>query len=193
MTLEEYLNYYHNVFFPAYSDAVAVTGDKPIQLIIEQENSLSHLSFYLSDNTDITNLQRAKGHLERATLDSYKLQWLFIKDQLEIYININKRNIATAFNLPAQEVLEKLNNFQELVKQARKLEMKNIGKGVSEAAEMYANAVEIGYELLEKVDTEKYHTYNEFKLTNWIQDNIIALIVGAGGSLLATGLLWGVS
>lgn len=193
ITLDEYLKYYHNVFFPAYSDAIAVTGDKPIQLIVEQENSLSHLSFYLSDNNDTTNLLRAKGHLERATLDSYKLQWLFIKKQLEIYTNIDRKNVAVAFNLPAKEVLEKLDTFSKAVMKARKLEMQNIGKGISDAVEVYMEAVSIGVNLLENVDKEKYSSYNDFKLTNWLQDNVIALVVGAGGSLLATGTLWAFS
>ena len=43
MTINEYSDFYHNYFKPAYANLVAVIADKPQQIIFEIENSFSHL------------------------------------------------------------------------------------------------------------------------------------------------------
>jgi hypothetical protein len=79
MTINEYSDFYHNFFKPAYADLVAIIADKPQQIIFEIENSFSHIMVYHSTDSDVAqnvkdeNLVKAHNHLVRATMDCYKL------------------------------------------------------------------------------------------------------------------------
>lgn len=189
MKLNDYLDYYTNVFIPVYADTVALLADKPEQLIIEQENSLSHLITYLKDTKDIDNLKKAKGHLQRATLDAYKMTWVELKKKLLIYTQIDKTNISIAFNLPSAEVLNLLTEFDKNIQEARLIEAKNIGKPNIDAINKYQKSVEIGFYLLSNVDNEKYISYTNFNIKSFLNNHIIGFILGITASLIASFIL----
>lgn len=186
MTLKEYLDFYHNTFLPIYADTVALLADKPRQLVIEQENSLSHLTQYLKDNKDIDNLKKAKGHLERAALDAYKISWVHIKRKIEKFTNLDTNQLALAFNISEDEVNKMINEFDVLIREARTLEMNNIGQKDEQAIEKYAQAVKIGYQLLEYADIKKYNLWNKFRIINVIKNQYICFGMGILSSLAAT-------
>ncbi|MBD3843616.1 MAG: hypothetical protein IE909_17410, partial [Campylobacterales bacterium] len=132
MTLENYTNFYHYTFKPAYADLVAVIADKPQQIIFEIENSYSHLMVYLSNNSDISeetkksNLNKAFNHLVRATMDCYKILWTEISDFLD---NIMEENVtrAFAFNADQAQILNTWNEFKKKAQKARQEEMESVG------------------------------------------------------------------
>lgn len=190
MNLNDYIEYYNNVFIPSYADAVALLADKPQQLIIEQENSLSHLILYLKDNTDINNLKKAKGHLERGTLDAYKMMWVELKKKLLYYTSHDKDNIALVFNLSTQEVLEKLEKFDKNIKEARLIEARNIGKGNLEVSEKYLDSILIGMELIDAIDFNKIKSHKKKTFKEIVKQNSLGFILGVSSSILASFIIF---
>jgi len=189
MDIKELLDYYYQKFIPAYADAVASLGDKPVQLLVEQENTLAHLLAYLEDESDKANLKKACGHLERATLDCYKIIWIEYKEKLKFFISLDNSNLALAFNSNEGEVLEKIKKIDSLAKEARELESINIGKNSTLALDKYIEVVELEKELLDSVDLKKASSYNKFKLSHLIKDHSLGFIVGIIAGL-ATSYLW---
>ena len=184
MTLKDYTDYYTENFIPAYADAVAILADKPEQLVIEQENSLSHIIAFLKDNKDIDNLKKAKGHLERATLDAYKMTYVTLKEKINLYTGVDKNNLGIAFNLPQNEVIDLLKKYDKNVQEARLLEAKNIGKSNDSVIKKYEDSVKIGFKLLDSVDSEKYGSYKSFNIKYIIKNNIFGFFSGIIASLL---------
>jgi hypothetical protein len=189
MDIKELLDYYYQKFIPAYADAVASLGDKPVQLLVEQENTLAHLLAYLEDESDKANLKKACGHLERATLDCYKIIWIEYKEKLKFFISLDNSNLALAFNSNESEVLEKIKKIDSLAKEARELESINIGKNSTLALDKYIEVVELEKELLDSVDLKKASSYNKFKLSHLIKDHSLGFILGIIAGL-ATSYLW---
>ena len=189
MDIKELLDYYYQKFIPAYADAVASLGDKPVQLLVEQENTLAHLLAYLEDESDKANLKKACGHLERATLDCYKIIWIEYKEKLKFFISLDNSNLALAFNSNENEVLEKIKKIDSLAKEARELESINIGKNSTLALDKYIEVVELEKELLDSVDLKKASSYNKFKLSHLIKDHSLGFILGIIAGL-ATSYLW---
>jgi hypothetical protein len=186
MDVKELLDHYYQKFIPAYADAVASLGDKPVQLLIEQENTLAHLIAYLEDESDTSNLKKACGHLERATLDCYKIIWIEYKEKLKFFISLDNTNLALAFNSNESEVLDKIKKIDTLAKEARELESINIGKNNSLALQKYIEVVELEKELLDSVDIKKASSYNKFKLSHLIKDHSLGFILGILAGLLTT-------
>ena len=189
MDIKELLDYYYQKFIPAYADAVASLGDNPVQLLVEQENTLAHLLAYLEDESDKANLKKACGHLERATLDCYKIIWIEYKEKLKFFISLDNSNLALAFNSNESEVLEKIKKIDSLAKEARELESINIGKNSTPALDKYIEVVELEKELLDSVDLKKASSYNKFKLSHLIKDHSLGFILGIIAGL-ATSYLW---
>jgi len=71
--------YYREEFIPAYADVVVYLSAKPDETLLEIENIFSHvfqiLNPELIDTKKMENIEKAKGHLERATLDCLKIIW----------------------------------------------------------------------------------------------------------------------
>ena len=186
MTLARYLSYYYEQFIPAYADAVASLGDKPAQLLVEQENTLAHLLAYLKDDKDRDNLKKAYGHLERATLDCYKIIWVTHKEKLAYYIRLDNSNLALAFNASESEVMQKIEAIDTLAKEARELEARNIGQNSSKALEKYIQVVALERELLQSADIKKASSYKKFKLSHLIKEHSIGFGVGIVTSIFAS-------
>jgi hypothetical protein len=189
MQVKELIDYYYLKFIPAYADAVASLGDKPVQLLVEQENTLAHLFAYLEDKNDEVNLKKAYGHLQRATLDCYKIIWIEYKEKLKFYISLDNSNLALAFNSKEGEVLEKIKKIDSLAKEARELESVNIGKNSTLALQKYIEVVELEKELLDSVDIKKVSSYNRFKLSHLLKDHSISIIIAIITGLISS-YLW---
>jgi len=188
MDTQDLLDYYYHKFIPAYADAVASLGDKPIQLLVEQENTLAHLMAHMADDTSDVNLKKACGHLERATLDCYKIIWVVYKEKLEFFISIDNSNIALAFNNEEGAILEKIKKIDILAKEARELESLNIGKNTTKALEKYMEVVEVEKELLAWVDIKKATSYNRFKFSHLLKDHGLGFFLGIVGGGVSTYL-----
>jgi hypothetical protein len=186
MDIQELQRYYYEKFIPAYADAVASLGDKPVQLLVEQENTLAHIFAHLEDAGDGSNLKKACAHLERATLDCYKIIWVEYKEKLKFYISLDNSNLALAFNTQESEVLEQIKKIDILAKEARELESLNVGKNTSKALLKYMEVVALEKSLLDSVDMKKVSSYNQFKLSNFLQDQYLGLILGILGGLVSS-------
>ena len=178
--------YYYTKFIPAYADAVASLGDKPVQLLVEQENTLAHIFAYLEDESDVGNLQKACAHLERATLDCYKIIWVEYKEKLKFYISLDNSNLALAFNVQESDVLEKIKKIDLLAKEARELESLNIGKNTTKALEKYMEVVELEKALLDTVDIKKVSSYQRSSVKDFLQDQYLGLVLGILGGLVSS-------
>ena len=188
MQRKELLAYYYEKFIPAYADAVASLGDKPVQLLVEQENTLAHLMAHLEDENDEDNLKKACGHLERATLDCYKIIWVVYKEKLAFFISLDNSNIALAFNNEESAILEKIKKIDLLAKEARQLESLNIGKNTTKALEKYIEVVTLEKGLLEWVDIKKASSYNQFKLSHLLKDHSLSIMIGIVTGIISTYL-----
>ncbi len=186
--LKDLKEYYYNKFIPAYADAVASLGDKPVQLLVEQENTLAHIMAHIDDESN-SNLTKALAHLERATLDCYKIIWLEYKEKLKYFISLDNSNLALAFNTHESEVLEKIKKIDLLAKEARELESVNLGKGNESALKKYIEVVELEKELLDRVDLKKASSYNKFKLSHLLKDQAIGIVIGILVGLF-TNFIW---
>ncbi len=84
--LDLYRNFYFSSFLPAYADLTGYTLKKHDTVLFSIDSAHSHLMQYLSPDLDLDvreqNLRKAQGHIERATLDCYKLLWLFVEEDL---------------------------------------------------------------------------------------------------------------
>jgi hypothetical protein len=189
MSIDELKAYYYDRFIPAYADAVASLGDKPVQLLIEQENSLAHIMAHFNSEDKNSNLPKAKAHLERATLDCYKIVWIYYKEKLEYFIKLDNTNLALAFNKEESEVLDKIKNIDRLAKEARELESINIGKNSDLALQKYMEVVELEKSLLESVDIKKASSYNRFRFSHILKDQALGIVLGILTGLLSS-YLW---
>lgn len=154
----EFYSLYNDVFLPIYSDLVALTGDKPAQILVEQENILAHI---IRANTNTysfdTEMNKAINHLYRVTLDSLKLSWLELKTIVDSYVNAEKGGIkwnkteeATAVNT---EYMKKYNAALGMVSDARTKEMRNVDTSTLETINCYQQAVAAFFELVKDIPT----------------------------------------
>ncbi len=122
---KELVDLYENIFKPAYADLVAYIGDKPIDILIEIENTLSHIFVALNDNEQEeirkSNIEKAYNHLIRATLDCYKLLWVKLNEDIDRIFEIKTKRLA--LNISEYELIKLRNSFKEKAKEARKAEL----------------------------------------------------------------------
>ncbi len=192
MDIDKFLEFYKNIFIPVYADLVAYIADKPIQIIIEIENSFAHLTIFL-DKTNtkeiqIENLNKAYNHLLRASLDCYKLLWIEMSKDIDIILkDENKRKFTT--NMPEIEILQLYTQFKEKAKIARKKELQTIGLNNQEVLNEYKETIEIGWKILHNIDKEKLESYSKFNITNIIKQHGMGFIIGIISSIIAS-ILW---
>jgi len=192
MDIDKFLEFYKNIFIPVYADLVAYIADKPIQIIIEIENSFAHLTIFL-DKTNtkeiqIENLNKAYNHLLRASLDCYKLLWIEMSKDIDIILkDENKRKFTT--NMPEIEILQFYTQFKEKAKIARKKELQTIGLNNQKVLNEYKETIEIGWKILHNFDKEKLESYSKFNIKNIIKQHGIGFIIGIISSIIAS-ILW---
>ena len=106
--IKEHFLYYATYISPVYSYLVALKGQKPLQLLIEIENSFAHIAQACQSIHVNSNLERAKNHLLRLEVDLYKLLLVELKVMLD--------------NEP-----HSIKEFIKLSRQARETELNEIG------------------------------------------------------------------
>lgn len=193
MQFKDFLEFYHNIFIPIYSDTVAYLADKPVQIIIEIENAFAHLIVYLDNDTDQEtkedNLKKAYNHIARAALDSYKILWVKMSDDIdELVHDETKRKFVT--NIPERTLMENFVTFKEKAKEARRIEIQNVGRNnIIKTINAYKEAIEAGWNILRNIDPDKLASYKKFTVKRLIRDQWIGFFIGIFASLVATWLL----
>ncbi|HJH29324.1 MAG TPA: hypothetical protein C5S51_06470 [Methanosarcinaceae archaeon] len=181
MEPEELFEFYRFTFLPAYSDYVGFTVTKPTQVLNELENTLAHVAQYhnpaLDSKIKQQNIRKAYGHLQRSTLDLYKLLLVGMQSDLKsVHLDDNKR--AFALNTPEEDFLKSYNSFRSHIQDARAIEIKNIGTEPLKAIELYKNCIVLGKELIDSIDYNKIKKLKKYKISNFIQQNMVAAVIG---------------
>ena len=127
---EEVYTYYSNVFVPAYSDLTGYLLFKPIEVLHSVENVLSHVMQCHNSTIDAVakreNIKKAHHHLERATLDCYKI--LFVKLDEKITRVVDDPELRKfCVNTPERDFLSQYFDFKKRIRDIRKKEIANIG------------------------------------------------------------------
>ena len=191
ITLQEFLNFYNEEFKPVYADLVAYLADKPINIIIEQENAFSHLTVYLDENQNEeirqNNLEKANNHIVRATLDAYKLLWAeLMKEINSIWENEDKR---LSISISLAEFAKKREEFIEKSKKARKIEITSIGISPIEALNYYKEAIDIGWELVKSIDPHREIAVEKYKFKFFKKERVYSFLIGIVSGIIATLLI----
>ena len=192
MTQKDLITFYNTVFLPVYADTVAFLADKPAQIIIELENTFAHQMKYLDTNNTKEiredNLTKAYNHLVRATIDCYKLLWVEMSEEIELFMGDDKTRKFTV-NMKENEAVTLWVEFRENAQKARREELNGIGKTPLDTINLYSDTVEIGWKILKECDREKMKALQKFNLKNFLIQQWIGLVVGIVGGLLTAGIL----
>lgn len=156
--IDDLFKFYREECVPAYSDLVGYIADKPVQFLIEIENAFAHVAQFHNPETTpeekATNISKAKDHLMRVTLDSYKMLWTEMESDIsQIHEDDFKRKYC--INMSQGEFLVKYQSFKKAAQIARNLETQSIGIDPLKALGNYKEAIEIGRELIGAIDLEK--------------------------------------
>ena len=119
---DEFL-YYTKHISPVYSYLVALKAQKPLQVLIELENTFAHMAQASQDIAAEKNIERAHNHLLRLETDLYKLLLV------ELMADLKEKNKMSG-------------KFVSLSRNARETELNSIGSdGHNEVIEAYYQAV----------------------------------------------------
>jgi hypothetical protein len=84
--IAEVVSFFNNEFIPAYSDLTGFIVNKPQEILIGIEYAFSHLMQHFNEElgteSQDKNLEKAYHHLQRATLDCYKLLWVYMNTNI---------------------------------------------------------------------------------------------------------------
>lgn len=188
----ELAEYYRNDFLPVYADYVVLLKYKPEEVLSEIENILSHIIKVLLTEVDAPkkneNIEKARAHIDRAILDCLKGEWI---EQSEFLSNINGdehlRRHCT--NLPDHEFVGKYVEYNELLKEARRIELNSVGVNHQETIKAYKRAIELSKELIKQVDPSKIDSFERLRRIIFIKLNIYSFFIGVLASLMAS-YLW---
>ncbi len=184
--------YYRDEFIPAYADVVVYLSAKPDETLLEIENILSHvfqvLNPELNDVKKTENIEKAKGHIERATLDCLKIIWGDIGELLQD-VNNDEELRRYCINMPEHEFKRKVLEYNALLAEARLIEMESIGKSHDDTIIAYKRAIGLAKELLIAIDNGKIDSFAAFRKLFNIKSNALSFILGVLASIVAT-ILW---
>lgn len=185
VTLIDLIAYYEDVFVKAYADLVALTADKPAQVLVEIENFNSHLLVVLKNeiilpnqNPEIvsSNLRKAKTHLQRGTLDCYKMLFITINEHVLRFLkDLSLEDVQFALGDDYQKYITRWFEFTEKIQATRRLEVSSTGTdGLEDVIQEYKSAVEVGFSVYKQVlisapkiaHVRKHLFWHSFK-THW--------------------------
>jgi hypothetical protein len=193
MDLNALFAFYRKEFLPSYSDLVGYIADKPQQILYELEHVFSHIS--QTYNPDVSpdmkddNIEKAYGHLQRATLDGYKLLWVKIYGELRD-IEEDEALRKLGLKISGSVFLIRVQELKKLAQEARKTEMMSMGIDPIASINLYKSVVTGGYELLGIIDGTKAKEVEEYvkslKRSISTREFIIGIVIS-----LSTGLISG--
>ena len=126
------------------------------------ENVLSHVMQMLNLELDSArkeeNIHKANGHLERATLDCLKIIWGSVGEHLQRICGDEELR-TKCIKISDSEFTKKVIEYENLLCEARRIEMKSIGKTHGETIIAYRRAIELAKEIMKAIDCEKIKSY----------------------------------
>jgi hypothetical protein len=192
LSIDEYREFYFSTFLPAYADLTGYTLQKHEVILYSIDSANSHLMQYLSPEIgeDIRNqnLIKAKGHLERATLDCYKLLWLHLEEDLKSLITDSEKRVLCV-NMDEGDLLKKYREAVDGVVQSRRVELQNVGLDLEATIEKYHSAIQLTKEIMENIDPIALDLIDRKRSRNrWIELGI-ALVIGIIGTIISTPIV----
>lgn len=192
LSIDSYREFYFSTFLPAYADLTGYTFEKHEVVLYSIDSANSHLMQYLSPdigaNLQNQNLIKAKGHLERATLDCYKILWLHLEEDLKSLITDSEKRVLCV-NMNESELLDKYQNAVKGIIESRRAELQNVGINLEETIKKYHNAIQITKDIMENIDPSALDLIDKKRArTRWIEIGI-ALIVGIVGTIISTPIV----
>ena len=191
-TEEELWQYYQERFKRVYADLVAVTGNKPYQISFEIEAMTSHVGV-AKTNADAqivkTNLQKAGGHLERASLDAAKILWLVYRERLQPMLEDKfVKKFCTV--VPEHEFVARYERAESLARNARKTEIENVGISPRESVDHYYEAANEFRNLLDLVNVDRIDSIRKFRWAYVIRNHAVSFVMGLLSSAVIALLAW---
>ncbi|MCX6699330.1 MAG: hypothetical protein NTV68_05295 [Methanomicrobiales archaeon] len=189
--IERFVLFYNNEFLPAYSDLVGYITAKPQEVLISLEHSFSHVMQYntvdLLEDTREENLKKAHHHLQRATLDCYKLFWVEMDRDLKSLVNDQyKRKFCV--NMSEGDLLISYSHFKTAAQEARQTEARNIGVNYLETINAYKKACEHGKQIFKNIDDIKMADLDKIRVKIWkfvtAKEFVTGLIAGLISSFI---------
>ena len=186
-SFEELVELYNTKFKPAYADLVGYIGDRPYDILVELENTLSHI--FVSLDSDVPeevredNIRKAYNHLIRATLDCYKLLWVRLDEEIEkiFWSDVD----MLALTISEEEFLRLRAQFKEKAIEARRRELNGVGKDPLQSIRDYREVVEIGMKIINSIDHNKKRRAWRFRLRSKRWEILLALLLGFVSGILA--------
>jgi|LGVE01.1.fsa_nt_gb hypothetical protein len=196
MDLDALFAFYRDEFLPSYSDLVGYIADKPQNILFVLEHVFSHISQTfnpdISSETKEENIKKAYGHLQRATLDGYKLLWVEIYKKL-VKIENDESLRKFGLKISGSVFLVRLQELRELAREARKKEMMFMGVDPIASINLYKRVVTAGYELDGGIDENKTIETKEYvqslKRSFSVREFILAIVVAVSTGLISGYLL----
>lgn len=176
---------YSESFLPIYADVATFLKVKPTNILIEMENAFMH--FIQSTNVEIpqeqrdNNLEKARCHLLRATLDCHKCLWLALAQKIEPVAS--DAFLSQFVTTDPQKEFHKLwREFNEKANEARKIELRKVGVDPLASIGLWLETNNIGKKLVDMIDYQRLSYFRKFRLRLWIRKHlwewIIAFILG---------------
>lgn len=185
--IAEIVSFFHNEFIPAYSDLTGFIVNKPQEILISVEYAFSHLMQHFNEDLEVEvrdkNLEKAYHHLQRATLDCYKLLWVYMNTNIARLIDDqNKRKFCV--NMVEGDLLLGYQRFRAKAQEARTIEGRNVGLDVRPSITAYKSACTEGKKILMNIDEIKANDFEKLEAKAYRFITAKEFIVG-----LSTGLI----
>ena len=182
MTPEIIFTFYKEHFIPVYSDFVALALIKPEQVLIEESNILSHIAQYfnedLTQNLQHDNIEKAKNHLTRVTIDLNKLVWAEVRWKVAPFAVRAKGRLC--FNLAEDKVISLYTDFLKKGREARRFEMSHIGNDPLNTIKFYEEMNAIGFMLLDSLDYFKTSRVQRWIKLSGLKPFLLGVLVASG-------------
>lgn len=191
ISISEVVSFFHNEFIPAYSDLTGFIVDKPQEILIGIEYAFSHLMQHFDEDLETElrnkNLEKTYHHLQRATLDCYKLLWIHMDTNIaQLVDNQNKRKFCV--NMVEGDLLLAYQRFRSKAQEARTIEGRNVGLDIMPSIAAYKDACAEGKRILINIDEIKANDFEKLEIKAYrfitAREFIVGLLTGLVSSLV---------
>ncbi|WP_459869264.1 hypothetical protein [Endothiovibrio diazotrophicus] len=173
-------------FQPIYADLVVALGKKPTQLVFQLEAAFVHLATANKHPDQAQgNINKAYGHLQRATLDAAKILWHLYKTRLE-HIAEDEQLRKFCINCSEKELMQHYRDAEALAREARRLEIQSVGINPENSLDAYYSAALKLRETLELIDPDKFHSFQRFRVVLKYREHGLAFVLGILASIVAS-------
>ncbi|MCE5339413.1 MAG: hypothetical protein LLF90_12125 [Methanomicrobiaceae archaeon] len=189
--IAEVVSFFNNEFIPAYSDLTGFIVNKPQEILIGIEYAFSHLMQHFNEElgteSQDKNLEKAYHHLQRATLDCYKLLWVYMNTNIvQLIDNQNKRKFCV--NMVEGDLLLAYQRFRTKAQEARTIEGRNVGLDIMPSIAAYKGACIEGRKILVNIDEIKVNDLEKLETRAYrfitAKEFIVGLLTGLVSSLI---------